>query len=84
MHESAIGTKRTSLVALHMSAFGGKADMSYCSANVRFGLPAQPVDATLALNGGLNRSMQHLLILPDEEVCIWRECTDMVHAEAEG
>jgi len=24
---SAIGTKRTSLVALHMSAFGGKADM---------------------------------------------------------
>ena len=24
---SAIGTKRTSLVALHMSAFGGKADI---------------------------------------------------------
>jgi len=32
---SAIGPKRTSLVALHMSAFGGKADMAYCSANVR-------------------------------------------------
>ena len=32
---SAIGTKRTSLVALHMSAFGGKADMPFCAANVR-------------------------------------------------
>jgi hypothetical protein len=31
---SAIGTKRTSLVALHMSAFGGKADMPLCPANV--------------------------------------------------
>ena len=29
---SAIGTKRTSLVALHMSAFG-KADMPVCTAN---------------------------------------------------
>ena len=27
MHESAIGTKRTSRVALHMSAFGGEADI---------------------------------------------------------
>jgi hypothetical protein len=26
--------KRTSLVALHMSAFGGKADMIFCGANV--------------------------------------------------
>ena len=26
---SAIGTKRTSLVAPHMSAFGGKADMPF-------------------------------------------------------
>ena len=26
---SAIGTKRTSLVALHMSAFGGKADIGW-------------------------------------------------------
>ena len=26
---SAFGTKRTSLVALHMSAFGGKADMAF-------------------------------------------------------
>ena len=32
---SAIGTKRTSLVALHMSAFGGKADMPFCTAYVR-------------------------------------------------
>ena len=28
---SAIGTKRTSPSALHMSAFGGKADMPFCS-----------------------------------------------------
>ena len=33
---SAIGTKRTSLVAPHMSAFGGKADMTLCAAHVRF------------------------------------------------
>jgi hypothetical protein len=32
---SAIGPKQTSLAAPHMSAFGGKADMAYCSANVR-------------------------------------------------
>jgi hypothetical protein len=27
---SAFGPKRTSLIALHMSAFGGKADMTLC------------------------------------------------------
>ena len=32
---SAIGPKRTSLAAPHMSAFGGKADMTF--ADVRFG-----------------------------------------------
>ena len=32
---SAIGTKRTSLAALHLSAFGGKADMMFCTAHVR-------------------------------------------------
>ena len=31
----ASGTKRTSACALHMSAFGGKADMAFCIANVR-------------------------------------------------
>ena len=31
---SAIGTKRTYRVALHMSAFGGKADMPFCTAYV--------------------------------------------------
>ena len=30
MHEFAIGPKRTSLVAPHMSAFEGKADMAFC------------------------------------------------------
>src|SRR5450756_1422087 len=25
-----------------------------------------------AIGGGFNRSTQHLLILPDEEVCVWR------------
>jgi hypothetical protein len=33
---SAIGTKRTSLVAPRMSAFGGKADMPFCAAQVCF------------------------------------------------
>jgi len=36
VHESAFGPKRTSLVAPHMSAFGGKADMPFCVANVCF------------------------------------------------
>ena len=31
---SAIGTKRTSLVALHMSAFGGKADIFVRKADI--------------------------------------------------
>ena len=31
MHESAIGTKRTYRVELHMSAIGGKADMTFCA-----------------------------------------------------
>ena len=33
---SAIGTKRTWACALHMSAIGGKADMTFCIANVCF------------------------------------------------
>ena len=33
---SAIGPKRTSLAASHMSAFGGKADMTFCGADVAF------------------------------------------------
>ena len=33
---SAIGTKRTFRVALHMSAFGGKADMTVALRNVCF------------------------------------------------
>ena len=33
VHESAIGTKRTFLLALHMSALGGKADISRTSAS---------------------------------------------------
>jgi hypothetical protein len=33
---SAIGPKRTSLAAPHMSAFGGKADMAIAQRNVRF------------------------------------------------
>jgi hypothetical protein len=33
---SAFGPKRTSLAALHMSTFGGRADMPFCGANVCF------------------------------------------------
>jgi hypothetical protein len=37
------------------------------------------------LSGGeFNRSTQHLLILLEEEVCDGGDCTDMVHAAAEG
>jgi hypothetical protein len=37
-----------------------------------------------ALGGEFNRSTQHLLILLEEEVCDGGDCTDMVHAAAEG
>jgi hypothetical protein len=38
-----------------------------------------------AFDGGFNRSTQHLLIfLEEEEVCDGGDCTDMVHAAAEG
>jgi len=37
------------------------------------------------LSGGVfNRSTQHLLILPEEEVCDGGDCTNMVHPAAEG
>ena len=42
------------------------------------------VRAVSAFNGGFNRSTQHLLILLEEEVCDGGDCTDMVHAAAEG
>ena len=43
--------------------------------------PKPPISA---LGGGFNRSTQHLLILLEEEVCDGGDCTDMVHAAAEG
>jgi hypothetical protein len=35
-------------------------------------------------HGGFNRSTQHVLILLEEEVCDGGNCTDIVHAAAEG
>ena len=35
VHMAAIGTKRTSGMSALMSAIGGKADMRFCTANVR-------------------------------------------------
>jgi hypothetical protein len=37
-----------------------------------------------AYDGVFNWSTQHLLILLEEEVCDGGDCTDMVHAAAEG
>jgi hypothetical protein len=47
---SAIGPKRTSLIALHMSAFGGKADMTFCGANIRFWHKADIYDTSQELD----------------------------------
>jgi putative tryptophan/tyrosine transport system substrate-binding protein len=49
---SAIGPKRTSVVALHMSAFGGKADMASCNAHVAY----DPERTSVALNSNFMRS----------------------------
>jgi len=46
---SAFGPKRTSLVAPHMSAFGGKADMTFGGANVCFN-PKRTRGADQAIN----------------------------------
>jgi hypothetical protein len=54
-----------------MSAFGDKA--------VILGLSEMS-----AYDGEINRSTQHLLILLEKEVCDGGDCTDMVHAAAEG
>jgi hypothetical protein len=55
-----------------MSALPPKADINRRSPNVRF------------VPGVFNRSTQHLLIWLEEEVCDGGDCTDMVHAAAEG
>jgi len=51
-----------------MSALPPKADIAEQGRNVRF----------------VNGSTQHLLILLEEEVCDGGDCTNMVHAAAEG
>ena len=45
---------------------------------------ANGAEQCLLSGGDLNRSTQHLLILLEEEVCDGGDCTDMVHAAAEG
>ena len=52
-HDSAFGPKRTSLVAPHMSAFRGKADMPFCTAHVCFLTRSGP---SLSLNSNFMRS----------------------------
>jgi len=52
--------------------FGSKADIGPHQLNVRFTV------------GGFNGSTQHLLILLEKEVCDGGDCTNMVHAAAEG
>ena len=49
-----------------------------------WGLADLQVRGMSALGGVFNRSTQHLLILLEEEVCDGGDCTDMVHAAAEG
>jgi hypothetical protein len=68
-------------------SFGSKPDMTLRNRHV----PLYPQKRTLmertgmsALCGVFNRSTQHLLILLEEEVCDGGDCTDMVHAAAEG
>ena len=47
---SAIGPKPTSLVALHMSAFGGKADMTLCGSSLLRSLLGGKADIALCAN----------------------------------
>jgi hypothetical protein len=46
VHESAFGPKRTSVIALHMSAFGGKADIDAAITLGVVGLILIAADAT--------------------------------------
>jgi hypothetical protein len=69
-----IRTKRMSIFKLQHGMAGHK--MVLRRSNMRKRMSA--------LGGGFNRSTQHLLILLEEEVCDGGDCTDMVHAAAEG
>ena len=65
-----------------MSALGQKQTWQPVGRNVRFTPKSRHCIASQrmsALCGGFNRSTQHLLILLEEG-----DCTDMVHAAAEG
>jgi hypothetical protein len=56
-----------------------------CAERWRPGIKMRFIEDGMSVLGcGLNRSTQHLLILLEEEVCDGGECTDMVHAAAEG
>jgi hypothetical protein len=69
-----IRTKRMSIFKLQHGMAGHK--MVLRRSNMRKRMSA--------LGGVFNRSTQHLLIWLEEEVCDGGDCTDMVHAAAEG
>ena len=49
-HQTALQAHRSAAVPLRNVAYGSLADILQCPKGVRFTLPAQPVDATQALN----------------------------------
>jgi hypothetical protein len=67
---SAIGPKQTSLVATHMSAFGGKADITRTRTNVRLWQPSLP---EIAFATDPRDIMPGAFELP-LQVLSWREC----------
>jgi|SRR5262245_12087149 len=59
---SAIGPKRTSLVAPHMSAFGGKADMALCRGPLSWSLLGAKRTCPFALHTSANDPKRTLVL----------------------
>src|SRR5690242_3453928 len=74
---SAFGPKRTRASALHMTAFGGKADMIFCSANVCFVRWFQPVSFPKIISGRIGDAVQ-----PRSEWRQWRQIVGLLDARA--
>ena len=62
---SAIGTKRTSLVALHMSAFGGKADIALSVALTFGGLSFKKSPGRTGASDAGEKASRHDLLITE-------------------
>jgi hypothetical protein len=73
---SAIGPKRTSLVAPHMSAFGGKADMTVCGIPLSRSLLGAKRTCLFAAHMSANDPKRTLVAIPCVSLVAMMPCPD--------